>query len=162
MSSAEAEDLNRTNPKPRTGPRTNNGSPRSEIRPSRSQADLRSNRANRAPRARCAGPMAQPYCLVTLPEVLAEGTPWALKGFPLFDQLLTLTCKSSKRTMLVPGHSMYSAEDWAAVVARQLLLSDWGLPKAFNSDRDRRFHSAFWRGLWRASGTKIFMTTGYY
>ena len=60
MSSAEAEDPNRTNPKPRTGPRTNHGSPRSEIRPSRSQADLRSNRANRAPRARCAGPVALP------------------------------------------------------------------------------------------------------
>ena len=43
MSSAEAED-----PEPH----------HSKIRPGRSQADLRSNRASHAPRARCAGPVA--------------------------------------------------------------------------------------------------------
>ena len=72
MSSAEAEDLNRTNPKPRTGPRTNHGSPRSEIRPSRSQADLRSNRASRAPRARCAGPVALPRYIGVHYSIFAE------------------------------------------------------------------------------------------
>ena len=52
--------------------------------------------------------------------------------------------------------------DWAEVTAWMLMLCDWGLPKVIVSDRDGKFQSAFWRGLWRAFGARILMTTTYH
>jgi len=100
--------------------------------------------------------------IVGMPPVPSDGTPWALPNFPFFDTLLTVTCKFSKRTLLIPGHSTYSAEHWGEVVARTLMLCDWGMPKALISDRDRRFHADFWRGLWKSFGTRICMTAAYH
>lgn len=77
--------------------------------------------------------------VVALPKVPSKGTPWAIDGFDEFDALLTVTCKTSKRTMIIPGHTTYKANHWAEVFTRQLLLSDWACPKAIISDRDAKF-----------------------
>ncbi len=45
---------------------------------------------------------------------------------------------------------------------RQLLLSDWGIPTAIISDRDRKFTLDFWQGMWEALGTKLLMTAAYH
>ena len=100
--------------------------------------------------------------IVGLPEVPSAGSPWQLPGFIHFDQLITVTCKSTRRTMLIPGHRTYKAEDWAKALMRQILLSDWAIPRQIISDRDRKFISAFWKGLWSALGTKLWMTTAYH
>ncbi|KAF5971878.1 TY3B-TY3B protein [Fusarium bulbicola] len=84
-----------------------------------------------------------------LPPVPSAGSPWAIEGIDLFDQLMTVTCTASKRNILVPGYATFSAEDWAVALARQLMLADWGMPKVIVSDRDRKFTSPFWRKLWR-------------
>ncbi|SCO49704.1 uncharacterized protein FFNC_12791 [Fusarium fujikuroi] len=100
--------------------------------------------------------------ITDLPPVLSAGSLWAISGFDLYDQLMTVTCAASKRCLLVPGYSTYTAEDWAIALLRQLLLADWGIPKVIISDRDRKFTSAFWRKLWEVFGCKLAMTTAYY
>jgi hypothetical protein len=100
--------------------------------------------------------------IVGLPSVSAEGSPWQLKGHNTFDSLMTVSCKSSKRTLLIPGHTKYTAQEWGHALMRQLLLSDWGVPSAIISDRDRKFTSDFWQGMWEALGTKLMMTAAYH
>jgi len=97
-----------------------------------------------------------------LPTVPAKGTPWGLDGFDAFDAFLTVTCKSSKRKLLIPGNEKYTAQDWGQVLGRQLLLSDWGCPHAIISDRDPKFTSSFWTGMWKAFGTRLQMTASYH
>ncbi|VZH91969.1 unnamed protein product [Fusarium fujikuroi] len=43
--------------------------------------------------------------ITDLPPVLSAGSPWAISGFDLYDQLMTVTCAASKRCLLVPGYS---------------------------------------------------------
>ncbi|EAQ86812.1 hypothetical protein CHGG_08065 [Chaetomium globosum CBS 148.51] len=100
--------------------------------------------------------------IVGLPTVPSEGSPWQLKGKVSFDSLLTVSCKSSKRTLLIPGHTTYTAQQWGQVLMRQLFLSDWGVPSAIISDRDRKFTSEFWQGMWESLGTKLLMTAAYH
>ncbi len=38
------------------------------------------------------------------------------------------------------------------VLLRQLMLSNWGVPHAIISNRDRKFTSELWKGLWKALG----------
>ncbi|EAQ84379.1 hypothetical protein CHGG_08393 [Chaetomium globosum CBS 148.51] len=73
-----------------------------------------------------------------------------------------LSCKSSKRTLLIPGHTTYTAQQWGQVLMRQLFLSDWGVPSAIISDRDRKFTSEFWQAMWESLGTKLLMTAAYH
>lgn len=100
--------------------------------------------------------------ILGLPAVSSTGTPWHLPKYEKFDCMLTVSCKSSKRTLLIPGNIRYSAEEWGHVLMRQLLLSDWGVPSAIISDRDRKFTSDFWTGMWEALGTKLLMTAAYH
>jgi hypothetical protein len=97
-----------------------------------------------------------------LPRVPSASTPWQLKGHEEYDNLLTATDKATKRSLLIPGHSTYSAEEWGTVFMRQLVLSDWGVPNGIISDRDRKFTSEIWKGMWRTLGTKLMMTAAYH
>lgn len=101
--------------------------------------------------------------IVGLPENPVNGTPWDLgNGFSHFNALLTVTDKSSKRRSLIPGNEKYTAEDWANALARQMLMADWSFPKVIISDRDAKFLSAFWTGLWKSFGTRLMMTTAHH
>lgn len=100
--------------------------------------------------------------ITEMPPVSSKDSPWALEGFDTFDQLMTVTCAASKRNLLIPGYCRYTAADWATVLARQLMLSDWGMPKVIISDRDSKFTSPFWRGLWKSFGTRLAMTAAYH
>ena len=77
--------------------------------------------------------------VTALPTVPSKDTPWAIEKFDAFDSVLTTTCKASKRKLLIPGNEKYATEDWGYVFGRQLLLSDWGCPKAIISDKDPKF-----------------------
>ncbi|KAK9769283.1 putative Reverse transcriptase [Seiridium cardinale] len=100
--------------------------------------------------------------VVGMLKVSANAILWQLKGHDYYDSLMIVTCAISKRSMLIPGNAKYSAQDWATVFVRQLLLSDWGIPTGIISDRDRKFTSDFWKGFWKALGTRLLMTTAYY
>lgn len=100
--------------------------------------------------------------IVGLPLVPSANTPWQHKGFNAYNALLTVTCKSSKRSLLLPGHESYTAEDWAQVLGTHLLLADWACPKVIISDRDAKFTSRFWNALWKTFRTRLMMTTAYH
>lgn len=100
--------------------------------------------------------------VTTLPNVSSVGTPWALPGHDEFDAIMPVTCKTSKRTLLLPGHTTYTAANWAEILCRHLMMADWPCPREIISDRDAKFLSAFWQGLWRGFGTKLLMATAYH
>ena len=62
-----------------------------------------------------------------------------IPGINLLDQLLVVSCKLSKKTLLVFGHSTYKSPNWATSLLRMLQLCDWGLPQVNISDRDPKF-----------------------
>ena len=100
--------------------------------------------------------------VVALPKCPSNGTRWQLPGFDEFDELLTVSCPTSKRTLLIPGNGHYTAREWAELLIRELLACDWGIPKGIVSDRDRKFVSKLWQGIWKALGTRLKMTTAYH
>lgn len=63
---------------------------------------------------------ARPFATTTidfvmrLPEIPAV-SPWKLEGFDTFDSLMSVTDKFSKKILLIPGHSTYTAENWAEI-----------------------------------------------
>jgi hypothetical protein len=99
--------------------------------------------------------------ILSLPEIPAVA-PWKIEGHDIFDSMMTVTDKFSKKTLLIPGHTTYTAENWAEILFRMLLLADWGIPSAIISDRDRKFVSEFWRNLFKLSGTKLLMSTAWH
>ncbi len=97
-----------------------------------------------------------------LPTVPSTGTPWHYGKLEAFNALLTVTCKTSKRSLLLPGHEKYTAQDWGEVLGRHLLLGDWSCPRVIISDRDAKFTSKFWNALWKTFNTRLMMTTAYH
>ena len=53
--------------------------------------------------------------------------------------LLTVTCRFSKKVLLIPGMGTWSASDWADV----FLATVMGIPMGTISDRDSKFMSEF-------------------
>lgn len=82
-------------------------------------------------------------------------------GEEQFDSILTCTDKYAKTVKLMMGKSTYTAVDWAEVFWRQV-YPDWGLPAAIISDRDPKFLSLFWKGLFQKAGTKFLLSTSYH
>lgn len=78
------------------------------------------------------------------------------------DCLLTITCKASKRTLLIPGQETWTAPQWAEVVLRSLMDHDWGVPRCIISDRDSRFMSAFWKEIFKKLQVKFLTSTAYH
>ena len=76
--------------------------------------------------------------------------------------LLTLTCKFTKRVLLIPGQDTWTAPQWAEVVIRTLLQHDWGVPYGTISDRDQRFMSDFWKEIFSLLGVKFLTSTAYH
>ena len=79
-----------------------------------------------------------------------------------FDCLLTITCKSTKRVLLVSGREKWGAKEWANVVITTLIGHDWGIPVAIISDRDPKFMSSFWRFVFEKLGTSLLTSTAYH
>jgi hypothetical protein len=97
--------------------------------------------------------------LPTIPAV----NPWRLDHNPQeFDCMMTVTCKFSKRPLLIPGHTTYTADEWAEVFLRSLQMAEWGIPQGIISDRDRKFVAHFWRSIFTRLGTKLLMSTAWH
>ena len=78
------------------------------------------------------------------------------------NMLLTVTCKFSKKKLLVPGFDEWSAADWANALLVALVDHDWGIPVAIISDRDSKFMSSFWRAVFEKLGTSMATSTAYH
>lgn len=100
--------------------------------------------------------------IVGLPAVPVAGTAWQIQNHSHYNALLTVTDKATKRSLLIPGDDKYTAEEWGHTLMRHLLLSDWGVPYAIISDRDAKFTSSFWKGMWKALGTKLLIKAAYH
>jgi hypothetical protein len=82
-------------------------------------------------------------------------------GDELFDTILTITDKFTKAVKPLVGKNTYSAEDWATRYW-QAVYPAWGLLAAIISDRDPKFLSQFWKGLFEKAGTKLLTSTAYH
>lgn len=78
------------------------------------------------------------------------------------DSLLTVTDKFSKRVLLLPGKTTFSASKWADVLLANLTKQGWGIPVATISDRDSKFMSELWQAIFRKLGTDILVSTAYH
>ena len=78
------------------------------------------------------------------------------------NELLTLTCKFTKKKLLVPGFDEWTASDWANVFIIAIIDHDWGVPVVIISDRDSRFMSEFWQAVFRKLGTSLATSTAYH
>ena len=85
--------------------------------------------------------------IIGLPTVKVAGTLQQLENKPKYNTLLIVSCKSSKCTLLLLGHSIYTIEDQGRLLLQYLLLSDWGIPIAIISNRDYKFTSSLQKGI---------------
>ena len=87
-------------------------------------------------------------------------------GLPLSkageDCIMTVTCKFSKLVTLLAGKTTFSAMEWAYLLLQRLLLINWGIPKAIILDRDPKFLSDFWRGIFEQLRVKLLYSTAYH
>ena len=78
-----------------------------------------------------------------------------------FDALFVVVDRLTKMMHLTPTHTTATAEDTAWLFFRDIFRIH-GLPKSIVSDRDAKFTSQFWQGLFRLTGTSLDMSTAYH
>ena len=78
-----------------------------------------------------------------------------------FNAAMTATDKFTKAVIILPGKDTYTAPDWATRFW-QLVYPTWGLPAGIISDRDPKFLSEFWKGLFEKAGSKLLLSTAYH
>jgi hypothetical protein len=66
----------------------------------------------------------------------------------------------SKMAKFAPTRDTATAQQTARVFF-DLVVRQFGLPKEIISDRDPKFTSLFWKGLWRKIKTEIKMSTAF-
>jgi hypothetical protein len=79
-----------------------------------------------------------------------------------YDSLMTITCKATKRNLLLPGSESWTAEVWANGFITALIRHDWGTPTAIISDRDPKFMSSFWRESFSRMGVQMLTSTAWH
>ena len=100
---------------------------------------------------------AIPFHTVAMDFIVA--LPVSVEGY---DSLLTMTCKFSKRVLLVPGMSTWDAAEWADAALAAWTSHGWGIPAATISDRDSKFMSEFWGKIFGLLGTEILASTAWH
>lgn len=121
-------------------------------------------RMNRTPRHRSFGalqPILTPPFLfhtisvdfiLDLPKIPLEG----------WNVILTVTEKLYKSVTMIPGKSTWSTQKWGTALISRLLLILWGLPRAIISDRDSKFTSDIWQGIFSALDVTMLFSTAYH
>lgn len=98
-----------------------------------------------------------PFYCITIDFVLA--LPITTDGY---DAALAVVDKFSKRTGFTAGKTTWNAEEWGRALIRHLQIADWGFPRMIISDRDRKFLSKFWQGMFQALNAKLLYSTAYH
>ena len=70
------------------------------------------------------------------------------------DSIMVVVDKLTKASHFIPVKSMYKADAIANIFIKKIFRLH-GLPKAIISDRDTKFTSNFWKGIFAAFGTKF-------
>ena len=86
-------------------------------------------------------------------------------GFPMnwrqHDSIMVVVDKLTKETHLIPIKSTYKTDSIAKIFMMDIFKLH-GFPKAIVSDRDPKFTSNFWKGLFAYLGTKLKFNTSYH
>ena len=98
-----------------------------------------------------------PYHTLTLDFVLA--LPESQEGY---NAILSVTDKFTKGITNIPGKTTWTAAEWADAFLERVEITDWGIPKAIISDRDRKFLSEFWQALFKMLGVSLLYSTAYH
>jgi hypothetical protein len=98
-----------------------------------------------------------PFHTITIDFIMA--LPLSSEGY---DQNMIVTDKFTKRNGIIPGKSTWTAEEWGVALIRHLQTTDWGYPKVIISDRDRKFLSGIWKGIFAALGTQLVYSAAYH
>jgi len=99
---------------------------------------------------------AVPFHTITIDFILA------LPDTDDLNSIMSVTCKFTKRVLLIAGNQRYTAGAWAHRLLDELLKADWGLPSIIISDRDRKFTSELWKAIFDQMGTKLLYSTAYH
>ena len=88
-----------------------------------------------------------------------------ITGLPMtwrqHDSIMVVVDKLTKAAHFIPVKSTYEAGDIAKIFMKEIFKLH-GLPKAIVSDRDVKFTSNFWKGLFADLGTKLNFSTAYH
>ena len=79
-----------------------------------------------------------------------------------YNVLILVTCKFSKRVILIKSKDTFTAEEWARAFLAKFDLIDWGLPGELITDQDPKFFSKFWASLFEKLGVKLLYNTAYH
>ena len=78
-----------------------------------------------------------------------------------FDAIFVVVCRFTKMVHYIPCVTAATAPQLAKLFFREVVRHH-GMPLSIVSDRDPRFTSLFWQGLWKMWGTKLAMSTAYH
>ena len=76
--------------------------------------------------------------------------------------LLTITCKFSKKILLISNHDTWFAIDWINIMIVTFMKHDWDISHVIVSNRDNKFMSNFWQAMFNKLKTTIFTFTVYH
>ena len=77
------------------------------------------------------------------------------------DSIMVVVDKFTKAAHFVPVKTTHKATNIAEIYMREIARLH-GIPKAIVSDRDSKFTSNFWRGLFKEFGTSLNLSTTYH
>jgi len=84
--------------------------------------------------------------------------PWSSRQH---DSIMVVVDKLTKAAHFVPVKSTHKAANIAEIYMREIARLH-GIPKAIVSDRDSKFTSNFWKGLFKEFGTSLNLSTAYH
>jgi transposase InsO family protein len=87
--------------------------------------------------------------------------PFPRAGEGGWDAVIIVVDKATKRSHFIPSKTTDTAIDTAKRFFNEVVRLH-GLPAVIVSDRDAKFTSFFWQGLFQAFGTKLAMSTAYH
>ena len=77
------------------------------------------------------------------------------------DSIMVVVDKLTKAAHFIPVKSTHKIDDIAKIFMKEIFKLH-GFPKAIVSDRDVKFTSKFWKGLFTNLGTKLNFSTAYH
>ena len=77
------------------------------------------------------------------------------------NSIMVVVDKLTKAAHFIPVKSTYETGDIAKIFMKEIFKLH-GLPKAIVSDRDVKFTSKFWKGLFAGLRTKLNFSTAYH
>ena len=88
-----------------------------------------------------------------------------ITGLPMtwrkHDSIMVVVDRLTKGAHFIPVKSTHNMDDIEKIFMKDIFISH-GFPKAIVSDRDPKFTSNFWKGLFVDLGTKLNFNTAYH